>query len=64
LEIRRLYTVSFLGIHKWEPDIYIGFLIGGGGGVAGMGPFIKKKNCIFKTGGENFIKKRKRKNLI
>jgi hypothetical protein len=27
-EIRRLHTqctVSFLGIHKWEPDIYIGF---------------------------------------
>ncbi len=27
LEIRRLHqcTVSFLGIHKWKPDIYIGF---------------------------------------
>jgi hypothetical protein len=25
LEITRLHTVSFLGIHKWEPDIYTGF---------------------------------------
>ena len=23
---KRGSTVSFLGIHKWEPDIYIGFL--------------------------------------
>jgi hypothetical protein len=24
----RKYTVSFLGIHKWEPDIYIWILTG------------------------------------
>jgi hypothetical protein len=29
LEIRRLHAVSFLGLQKWEPDIYIYWIFTG-----------------------------------